>query len=46
MSTAALNNAPTTGFGIATFFIGVVLLVPGLAYATWHSYKASVGWQG
>jgi len=33
------------GFGIAIFFIGVALLFPGLAYATWHSYKALVGWQ-
>ena len=46
MPTAALKNVPTRGFGIAIFFIGVALLFPALAYATWHSYKALVGWQG
>jgi uncharacterized membrane protein len=32
-----------TAIGIATFFVGMVVLFPVLAYATWHSYKALVG---
>lgn len=32
-----------TGIGIATFFIGMVVLFPVLAYATWHSYRSLVG---
>jgi uncharacterized membrane protein len=31
-----------TTIGIATFFVGFVVLFPVLGYATWHSYRAMV----
>jgi len=31
-----------TGIGVATSFVGLVVLFPVLGYATWHSYKALV----
>lgn len=31
-----------TAVGIATFFVGLVVLFPVLGYATWHSYRALV----
>jgi uncharacterized membrane protein len=31
-----------TAVGIATYFVGLVVLFPVLGYATWHSYKALV----
>jgi uncharacterized membrane protein len=32
----------TTAVGVATYFVGMVVLFPVLGYATWHSYKALV----
>jgi len=34
-----------TGAGVATLFIGMVVLFPILGYATWHSYRGLVRWQ-
>jgi len=39
---AALIVAVTV-VGIATYFIGMVVLFPVLGYASWHSYRALVG---
>jgi uncharacterized membrane protein len=32
-----------TAIGLATFFVGLVLLFPLVAHATWHAYKDVVG---
>jgi uncharacterized membrane protein len=31
-----------TGAGVATLFIGMVVLFPVLGYATWHSYRTLI----
>ena len=28
-----------SGFGLATFFLGLTVVVPLLGHATWHAYK-------
>jgi len=32
-----------TAIGIATFFVGMLVIFPVLGYATWHSYRRLVG---
>lgn len=32
-----------TGFGLATFFIGLIIALPLVGHATWHAYKAIIG---
>ncbi len=34
--------ALVTGFGIATFFVGLVIALPLVGHASWHAYKAMV----
>lgn len=38
----AVMIALVTGFGMATFFIGLIIALPVIGHATWHSYKAMV----
>ena len=40
MALWALTIAVLTALGIATGFLGFVVLFPVLGYATWHSYRA------
>ena len=35
-----------TGIGIATAFIGLAIVVPVLAHATWHAYRDLAGRDG
>lgn len=37
-----------TGIGLATALLGLIVIIPWLAYATWHAYRAALdvsGWQ-
>lgn len=38
--------ALVTGFGLATFFIGLAITLPLVGHATWHAYKAMIGGNG
>ncbi len=42
MAVWALIIAALTAFGIATAFVGLVIVFPVLGYATWESYKSMV----
>jgi uncharacterized membrane protein len=50
---AVLRNKPTmavwialivalTGIGLATALLGLVIVIPWLAYATWHGYRETL----
>lgn len=32
-----------TGFGLATFYVGLAITLPLIGHATWHAYKAIIG---
>lgn len=32
-----------TGFGLATFYVGLIIALPLVGHATWHAYKAIIG---
>jgi uncharacterized membrane protein len=34
--------ALVTGFGLATFFVGLVVALPLIGHASWHAYKAMI----
>ena len=34
-----------TLLGMATFMVGLVLIVPLLGHASWHAYRGSVEWE-
>jgi uncharacterized membrane protein len=34
--------ALVTGFGLATFFIGLAIALPLVGHASWHAYKAII----
>lgn len=42
----ALLIALITWVGIATLMLGLVLVFPWLAHASWHAYRAMVGFEG
>lgn len=41
----ALLIAFVTWVGIATLMLGLVLVFPWLAHASWHAYRGMVGWE-
>ncbi len=42
MALWALIIAVLTGIGFATAFVGLVLIMPWLAYASWHAYRETL----
>lgn len=43
MAVWAISIAAIIGLGISTYFIGLVVLMPLVAYASWHAYHDLVG---